>query len=103
MTPYEELYGRKCRTPMCQEKVGDKGILGPKLIQETMENIRPIHKKMNKIQIGRRVMQINVGDLWNSMKEIIFFLKVISKLGINRLFKTNKLSQRYIGLYQILS
>lgn len=68
-----------------------------------MENIRAIHKKMKKIHIGRRVMRINVGDLWNSMKEIIFFLKVISKLGINRMFKTNKLSQRYIGLYQILS
>ena len=29
MTPYEALYGRKCRTPLCWDKVGDKKLLVP--------------------------------------------------------------------------
>lgn len=42
MAPYEALYGRKCRTPLCWSEVGDKGILGPDVIRETTENIRLI-------------------------------------------------------------
>jgi len=35
MAPYEALYGRKCRTPLCWAEVGDKGIIGPEFVQET--------------------------------------------------------------------
>ena len=27
--PYEALYGRKCRSPLCWDAVGEKAILGP--------------------------------------------------------------------------
>lgn len=42
IAPYEALYRRKCSTPLCWEEVRDKGILGPNIIQETMETIRII-------------------------------------------------------------
>ncbi|XP_050878473.1 uncharacterized protein LOC127082279 [Lathyrus oleraceus] len=35
MAPYEALYGRKCRTPLCWTEVGEERILGPEIIQET--------------------------------------------------------------------
>lgn len=50
MTLYEMLYGRKHRTPFCWEEVGDKGILGPKIIQEATEKIKVIREKMKKAQ-----------------------------------------------------
>nr|GFD05934.1 putative reverse transcriptase domain-containing protein [Tanacetum cinerariifolium] len=31
--PFEALYGRKCRSPICWTKVGEAQILGPELIQ----------------------------------------------------------------------
>ena len=34
--PFEALYGRKCRSPICWTEVGDNRITGPELIQETM-------------------------------------------------------------------
>nr|GFA89132.1 putative reverse transcriptase domain-containing protein [Tanacetum cinerariifolium] len=37
--PFEALYGRKCRSPICWTKVGEAQILGPELIQETTEKI----------------------------------------------------------------
>nr|GFA93521.1 putative reverse transcriptase domain-containing protein [Tanacetum cinerariifolium] len=37
--PFEALYGRKCRLPVCWTKVGEAQILGPELIQETAEKI----------------------------------------------------------------
>ncbi|GJR62834.1 putative reverse transcriptase domain-containing protein [Tanacetum coccineum] len=33
--PFEALYGRKCRSPVCWTEVGEAQILGPELIQET--------------------------------------------------------------------
>ncbi|GJR31676.1 reverse transcriptase domain-containing protein [Tanacetum coccineum] len=37
--PYEALYGRKCRSPVCWAEVGEAQLTGPKLIQETTEKI----------------------------------------------------------------
>ncbi|GJQ98758.1 putative reverse transcriptase domain-containing protein [Tanacetum coccineum] len=33
--PFEALYGRKCRSPVCWTEVGEAQILGPEIIQET--------------------------------------------------------------------
>jgi len=37
MAPFEALYGRKCRTPLCWSEIDKALIIGPKLIQETTE------------------------------------------------------------------
>nr|GEX24564.1 putative reverse transcriptase domain-containing protein [Tanacetum cinerariifolium] len=44
--PFEALYGRKCRSPVCWTEVGGAQILGPELIQETTEKIVQIKKRM---------------------------------------------------------
>jgi len=46
MAPYEALYGRKCRTPLCWTEVGDKGILGPEIIREMTLKIKSIQEKI---------------------------------------------------------
>ncbi|GKD78551.1 putative reverse transcriptase domain-containing protein, partial [Tanacetum coccineum] len=33
--PFEALYGRKCRSPVCWAKVGDVQLTGPEIIHET--------------------------------------------------------------------
>ncbi|GJS71885.1 reverse transcriptase domain-containing protein [Tanacetum coccineum] len=37
--PFEALYGRKCRSPVCWAEVGDSQLTGPEIIQETTEKI----------------------------------------------------------------
>ncbi len=32
MAPYVALYGRKCRSPICWEEVGEGKLLGPELV-----------------------------------------------------------------------
>nr|GFA95087.1 reverse transcriptase domain-containing protein [Tanacetum cinerariifolium] len=44
--PFEALYGRKCRSPICWTKVREVQILGPELIQETTEQIIQIKQRM---------------------------------------------------------
>ncbi|GJV07628.1 putative reverse transcriptase domain-containing protein [Tanacetum coccineum] len=37
--PFEALYGRKCRSPVCWAEVGDAQLTGPELVHETTEKI----------------------------------------------------------------
>ncbi|GJR51928.1 putative nucleotidyltransferase, ribonuclease H [Tanacetum coccineum] len=45
-TPFEALYGRKCRSLVCWTEVGEAQILGPELIQEMTEKIVQIKQRM---------------------------------------------------------
>ncbi|GJV95419.1 putative reverse transcriptase domain-containing protein [Tanacetum coccineum] len=49
-TPYEALYGQKCRSPVCWAKVGEAQLTGPKLIQETAEKIVLIKYRIQATQ-----------------------------------------------------
>ncbi len=46
MPPYEALYGRKCKTPLCWGKVGERKILGIELVQETKDKVRLIRDRL---------------------------------------------------------
>ena len=39
MTPYEALYGRRCRSPIGLIGVGDPSLLGPELIYKTLKRL----------------------------------------------------------------
>ncbi|GJX34284.1 putative reverse transcriptase domain-containing protein [Tanacetum coccineum] len=44
--PFEALYGRKCRSPVCWSEVGDAQLTGPELIRETTEMIVQIKNRL---------------------------------------------------------
>nr|GEW44566.1 hypothetical protein [Tanacetum cinerariifolium] len=44
--PFEALYGRKCRSPVCWTEVREAQILGPELNRETTEKIFQIKQRM---------------------------------------------------------
>lgn len=46
MAPYEAPYGRRCRTPLCWNEVGERKLLGPELIQATLEKVKLIQKRI---------------------------------------------------------
>ena len=37
MRPFEAQYGRQCKSPNYWKEVGERGLLGPDLVQETTE------------------------------------------------------------------
>ncbi|GJY68719.1 putative reverse transcriptase domain-containing protein [Tanacetum coccineum] len=45
-TPFEVLYGRKCRSPVCWVEVGDAQLTGPEIIHETTEKIVQIKSRI---------------------------------------------------------
>ena len=46
MTPYETLYGRPYRSPLCWTEVGESSITGPDLIRDTSKKVSLIRKRL---------------------------------------------------------
>nr|GFA03473.1 reverse transcriptase domain-containing protein [Tanacetum cinerariifolium] len=82
--PFEALYGRKFRSPVCWTEVGEAQILCPELIQETTEKIVQIKQRMQAARdrqksypdLKRKPMEFQVGDK--------LMLKVSSWKGVVR-------------------
>nr|GEX85386.1 DNA/RNA polymerases superfamily protein [Tanacetum cinerariifolium] len=52
--PFESLYGRKCRSPICWAKVGDTQLKGPEIINETTEKIVQIQQHLQAARDRQR-------------------------------------------------
>lgn len=50
MALYEALYGRKCRSPLCWDEVGESKVIGLELIQEMKDQVCVIRDKMAEAQ-----------------------------------------------------
>ena len=46
MTPYEALYERPCRSPICWTEVGESFITGPDLIRDTSKKVSLIRPRL---------------------------------------------------------
>ncbi|GKE60528.1 putative reverse transcriptase domain-containing protein, partial [Tanacetum coccineum] len=101
--PYEALYERKCRSPVCWSEVEDSQLTGPELIRETTKKIVQIKDhlltvcSLQKSYADRRTkpLEFKVDDM--------VLLKVSPWKGDVRFGKRSKLSPRYIGPFKILA
>jgi len=102
MTPYEALYGRHCRTPVCWSEVGERKLSKIELIDQTQEVIRKIREKLRTAQdrqksyadARRRALEFKVGDH--------VFLKVSPLKRSVRFGQKGKLTSRFIGPFEVL-
>jgi len=101
-TPYEALYGRKCRTPLCWFETGENLVLGPDMIQQTTETIKMIRDKLRATQSRQKSYVDKKRRPLEFLKGDHVFLKVTPTTGIGRVMKSKKLTPRFIGPYQIL-
>ena len=99
MAPYEALYRRPCRSPICWTKVGESSITGPDLIKDTSKKVGLIHKRFLTAQSRqksyadrrRRPLEFEVGDH--------VFLKVMPKRGV---VKFDKAWEASVEVYRAL-
>ena len=70
MAPFEALYGRKCRTQLCWDEVGERRLVGPELVQITLEKVKVVRDNL-KIATDRhksyadnrrKALQFEIGD-----------------------------------------
>ncbi|KAL0313334.1 UNVERIFIED_CONTAM: Transposon Ty3-I Gag-Pol polyprotein [Sesamum radiatum] len=95
MAPYEALYGRKCRSPICWDIEGLRQLEGPELVQETVDKIQTVKqclkaaqdRQKSYVDKHRREMEYEVGEK--------VFLKVSPWRGILRFGKKKVESEIY--------
>ena len=58
MAPYEALYGRPCRSPLCWTEVGESSITGLDLIRDTSKKVSLIRNVFSRLRADRRAMQM---------------------------------------------
>ncbi|GJZ15253.1 putative reverse transcriptase domain-containing protein [Tanacetum coccineum] len=100
--PFEVLYGRKCRSPVCWAEVGDAQLTGPAIIHETTEKIVQIKSRIQAARdrqksyanIRRKPLEFQVGDR--------VMLKVSPWKGVVRFGKRGKLNPRYVGPFKVI-
>ncbi|CAN6711478.1 unnamed protein product [Malus baccata var. baccata] len=88
MAPFEALYGKPCRTPLCWSEVGEQVLVGPEIVDETTQNIQVIKANLKAAQ--DRQKSITDRHSTNRVYKVL------------RFGKKGKLSPRYIGPYQIV-
>src|SRR5436190_10691969 len=97
MSPYEALYGRPCRSPICWTTSGLPFILGPpRFVQDASEQIAIIRERIKAAQQRqkhwaykrRKDLHFEVGDH--------VFLKVASRRGLRKSNKLGKLNPRLV-------
>nr|GEY36270.1 putative reverse transcriptase domain-containing protein [Tanacetum cinerariifolium] len=71
--PFEALYERKCRSTVIWAEVGESQLIGPKIVQETMEKIMQIKESRGGV-----------------------LLKVSPWIGVVRFGRKGKLAPRYV-------
>jgi hypothetical protein len=102
-SPFEVLYGRKCRTPLLWDGVGERQTFGPDLIKDAEEKVKLI-RDMLKIAQSR---QKSYAD--SKRKEVTYevgdraYLRVSPLHGIKRFGIKGKLAPLFIGPYKILA
>ena len=102
MAPYEALYGRKCRTPLCWTELSEKMIISLDLIQETEEKVKMIRERL-KVVTDRQKSYVDMRrkDIRYEINEKVF-LKVSPWKKVMRFGKKGKLSSRFIGSYEVI-
>ncbi|GKC81703.1 putative reverse transcriptase domain-containing protein [Tanacetum coccineum] len=100
--PFEALYSRKCRSPVCWAEVGQVQLTGPEIVQETTEKVIQIKQRMQAARdrqksyanLKHKPMEFQVGDR--------VMLKVSPWKGVVHFGKRGKLNPRYLGPFKVL-
>nr|GEW44421.1 putative reverse transcriptase domain-containing protein [Tanacetum cinerariifolium] len=69
-TPFEALYGRKCRSPILWAEIGESRLIGPELVQETTDKVILIKDRLKAARDRqksyadnrRKSLEFEVGD-----------------------------------------
>ena len=102
MAPYEALYGRKCRTPLCWTELRGKKIIGLDLIQETEEKVKVMRERL-KVATDKQKSYVDMRrkDIRYEIDEKVF-LKVSPWKKVMRFGKKGKWSPMFILPYEVI-
>jgi len=102
MAPFEILYGRPCRTPLSWDRLEDRILVGPEIIQEMEEQVVLIKQRLKEAR-DRQKSYADAHRVDRCYKEgDKVFLRVKPKKSSIRFGKGSKLFPRFVGPFEIL-
>ncbi|GKB55440.1 putative reverse transcriptase domain-containing protein [Tanacetum coccineum] len=100
--PFEALYGRKYRSPVCWAEVGDVQLTRPEIIHETTEKIVQFRQRLQDARDRQRsYANVKRKPLEFQLRDRVMW-KVSPCKGVIRFGKRGKLNPRYIRSFKIL-
>jgi hypothetical protein len=102
MTPFEMLYGWRCKTPIFWNETREQQVFGPDIIQDTEKQVRIVRENIKVAQScqksyanrRRRDLSFEVGDY--------VYLKMLPLRGLHQFKVRGNLAPRFIGPLKIL-
>jgi len=102
MASYEALYGQKCRSPLYWDELGEQRILGPDIVQDTLDKVVLIWRRL----LAAQDWQKSYADVRQRTLEFTednkVFLRVAPMKRVTKFGKKRKLNPRYVGPFEIL-
>ena len=102
MAPFEALYGRRCRTPLFWNQIGETQVFGKDVLRHVEQQVQTIRDNLRVAQsrqksyadTRRRELAFEEGDY--------VYLKVSPMRSVKRFNMKGKLAPRYVGLFKLL-
>ena len=101
MAPFEALYSRKCRTPVCWDEVGERRLIGPELVHISLDKIQIVRDRLKSRDRQKSYADKRCRDLQFKVGDKVF-LKVSPWKGVLIFRRRGKLRLRYIP-YEIIA
>ncbi|XP_058202950.1 uncharacterized protein LOC131317411 [Rhododendron vialii] len=102
MAPYEALYGRPCRSPVCWIDVGETGMIGPDIVRDTTEKVKTIRPKKGVIRFEKKgklsPRYIGPFDIVEKIRKVAYHLALPPQLDrVHNMFHVSML-RKYLAL-----
>ena len=102
MSPYEDLYGRRCRTLVNWDNPVNRVVIGPEFLKEMEQEVAKIIQNLKASQDRKKRYE----DKHRMNKEFSIryhvYLKVKAKKSSLKLGNCAKLSPRYYGSFEVI-
>ena len=103
MSPYEALYGRKCRTPLNWSQIGDSRIFGTDLMLEAEKQVKEIRDRLQLAKSRQKSYYDAKHHQISFEPGEHVYLQVTPMKGVKRFQTRGKLAPRYIGPFPVMA
>nr|CAE05256.2 OSJNBb0115I09.18 [Oryza sativa Japonica Group] len=103
MAPYEALYGRKCRTPLLWDQVGESQVFGTDILREAEAKVRTIRDNLKVAQSRQKSYADNRRRNLEFAVDDFVYLRVTPLRGVHRFQTKGKLAPRFVGPFRIIA
>ncbi|WVZ63978.1 hypothetical protein U9M48_013565 [Paspalum notatum var. saurae] len=91
-SPFEALYGRRCRTPLFWDQIGEKQVFGPGIIEDAEQQLRVVQENLKIAQSRQKSYADNRRRELNFKVDDFVYLKVSPMRGVRRFNMKGKLA-----------